>query len=59
MTRTDTIRDAAAVRVRRRRAGRRSPERTARIERMTMEEQLRVRKDLAQSGKAVPGLYLG
>jgi hypothetical protein len=60
MTRTDTIRDSTTVWVKRLRASPRgSPEGSARIEQMTREERLRVRKVLAQSGSAVPGLYLG
>jgi hypothetical protein len=60
MTRTDTNQNSAAVMLRRRRASRRrSTARSARIERITKEEQLRVRQDLVQSERAVPGLYLG
>jgi hypothetical protein len=60
MTGTETIRKSAAVRAVRRGANRRrAAESSARIERMTSEEQPRVREDLAKNGSAVPGLYLG
>jgi hypothetical protein len=60
MTRTETIRRSAAVWAVRRGANRRrATASSAWIERMTREEQPRVREDLAKNGSAVPGLYLG
>ena len=60
MTGTETINKSAADwAVRRRSNRRRAPESSAWIERMTREEQPRVREDLAKNGSAVPGLYLG
>jgi hypothetical protein len=60
MTGTETSRKSAAVWAVRRGANRRrAAESFARIERMTREEQPRVREDLARNGSAVPGLYLG
>jgi hypothetical protein len=60
MTGTETIRRSAAVwAVRRGSNRRRAAESSAWIERMTREEQPRVREDLAKNGSAVPGLYLG
>lgn len=60
MAGTETISKSAAVWAVRRGANRRrAGESSARIERMTSEEQARVRGDLAQKGGAVPGLYLG
>ena len=60
MTGTETIRKSAAVWALRRGSNRRhAAESSARIERMTREEQPRVREDLAKNGSAVPGLYLG
>ena len=60
MTGTQTIRRSAAVWAARRGANRRRvAESSAWIERMTRQEQPRVREDLARNGSAVPGLYLG
>ena len=60
MTGTETIRkSAAAWAVRHRSNRRRAAESSAWIERITSEEQPRVREDLAKNGSAVPGLYLG
>jgi hypothetical protein len=60
MTGTQTIRESAAVWAVRGGANwRRAAESSARLERMTREEQPRVREDLARNGSAVPGLYLG
>jgi hypothetical protein len=60
MTGTQTIRESAAVwAVRRGPNWRRAAESSARLQRMTREEQPQVREDLARNGSAVPGLYLG
>jgi hypothetical protein len=60
MTGTETIRESAAVwAVRRGAKRRRAVQSSAWIQRMTREEQPRVREDLAKNGGAVPGLYLG
>ena len=60
MTGTETIRKSPTVRAERRGTNRRRAARSsARIDRMTREEQQRVREDLAKDGRAVPGLYLG
>jgi hypothetical protein len=60
MTGTEMISKSAAVwAVRRGSNRRRAAESSAWIERMTREEQPRVREDLAKNGSAVPGLYLG
>ena len=60
MTGIETISKSAAVwAVRHGSNRRRAAESSAWIERMTREEQPRVREDLAKNGGAVPGLYLG
>ena len=60
MTGTETIRRSATVwAVRRGSNRRRAAESSAWIERMTRQEQPRLREDLAKNGSAVPGLYLG
>jgi hypothetical protein len=60
MTGTETIRGSTAVWAERRGVNRRrAAESSARIERMTREEQQRVSEDLARNESAVPGLYLG
>jgi len=60
MTDIETISKSAAVWAVRQGSNRRgAAESSAWIERMTKEEQPRVREDLAKNGGAVPGLYLG
>ena len=60
MTRNETISKSAAVWAVRRGANRRrAADSSAWVERMTREEQPRVRENMAKMGGAVPGLYLG